>query len=210
MQDIKAVTVPCPYCTSTFGGQGWPTRYSSPSGPAHAAYSMRVASPRPLYIPSWLLLPWISYMFDFISIETTLEPKQSPRVANVFVFQDHFTKYVLAYVTPDQTAKTITKFLYQGYISIFGAPARLLSDRCANFMSGIIEEMCKILGIKKLQTMPYHPQTNRLVQRLHQMIMQMIGKLGEDKKADWPSHLAEKCMPTMPTALQLQGTVHTM
>ena len=23
------------------------------------------------------------------------------------------------------------------------------------------------------------------------MIMQMIGKLGEDKKADWPSHLAE-------------------
>ena len=23
------------------------------------------------------------------------------------------------------------------------------------------------------------------------MIMHMIGKLGEDKKADWPSHLAE-------------------
>ena len=35
------------------------------------------------------------------------------------------------------------------------------------------------------------PQTNGLVERLHQMIMQMIRKLGEDKKADWPSHLAE-------------------
>ena len=35
------------------------------------------------------------------------------------------------------------------------------------------------------------PQTNGLVERLHQMIMHMIGKLGEDKKADWPSHLAE-------------------
>ena len=32
---------------------------------------------------------------------------------------------------------------------------------------------------------------NGLVERLHQMIMHMIGKLGEDKKADWPSHLAE-------------------
>ena len=51
--------------------------------------------------------------------------------------------------------------------------------------------MCKILGIKKLQTMPYHPQTNRLVERSHQTIMQMIRKLGEDKKANWPSHLAE-------------------
>ena len=58
-------------------------------------------------------------------------------------------------------------------------------------MSSVIEELCKILGIKKLQTMPSHPQTNRLVKRLHQMIMKMIGKLGEDKKADWPSHLAE-------------------
>ena len=39
--------------------------------------------------------------------------------------------------------------------------------------------------------MPYHPQTNGLVERLHQMIMHMIGKLGEDKKANRPSHLAE-------------------
>ena len=108
---------------------------------------------------------------DFTSIEATLEPNLSPRVTNVLVFQDHFTKQVLAYVTPKQTAKTITKFLYQGYISVIGAPARLLSDRGANFMSSVIEEMCKILGIQNLWTTPYHPQTNRLVERSHQTIM---------------------------------------
>ena len=94
-------------------------------------------------------------------------------------------------MTPDQTAKTITKFLYGGYISIFGALARLLSDRGTSFTSSIIEELCKILGIQRLQTMPYHPQTNGLVERSHQTIMCMIRKLEEDKKADWPSHLAE-------------------
>ena len=49
---------------------------------------------------------------DCTSIETMLEPNQSPRVTNVLVFQDHFTKHVLAYVTPNQTAKTVPKFLY--------------------------------------------------------------------------------------------------
>ena len=100
---------------------------------------------------------------DFTSIETTLELNQLPRVANVLVFQDHFTKHVLAYVTPDQTEKTVAKFLYGGYISIFGAPARLLSNRGASFTSSVIEELCKILGIKWLQTMPYHPQMNGLI-----------------------------------------------
>ena len=36
---------------------------------------------------------------DFTSIETMMELNQSPRVANILVFQDHFTKHVLAYVT---------------------------------------------------------------------------------------------------------------
>ena len=80
-------------------------------------------------------------------------------------------------MTPDQTDKTIAKFLYGGYISIFRAPARLLSDRGASFTSNVIEELCKILGIKWLWTMPYHPQTNGLWEKLHQMIMNMIGKL---------------------------------
>ena len=87
---------------------------------------------------------------DFTSIETMLEPNQSPRIANILVFQDHFTKHVLANVTPDQTVKTVAKFLYGGYISIFRATSRLLSDRGASFMSSVTEELCKILGVKQL------------------------------------------------------------
>ena len=51
--------------------------------------------------------------------------------------------------------------------------------------------MCKLLSMKKLSTIPYQPQTNWLVERSHQTLMQMIGKLEENKKADWPGHLAE-------------------
>ena len=108
-------------------------------------------------------------------------------------------------MTPDQTAKTFTKFLYQGYISIFRAPAMFLSDRGTSFTSSVIQEMCKILGIKWLQTMPYHPQTNSLVERSHQTIICMIGKLGEDKKANWPSHLAEIALTYNATCSMVTG-----
>ena len=108
---------------------------------------------------------------DFTSIEMTMELNQPPRVPSVLVFQDHFTKHIMAYVTPDQTAKTVTKFLYQGYISIFRAPTRLLSDWGANFMSSIIDEFCALLSMKKLWTMSYHLQTNGLVERSLQTIM---------------------------------------
>ena len=42
---------------------------------------------------------------DFTSIKTMLESNQWSRVTNVLVFQDHFTKHMLAYVKPEQTAK---------------------------------------------------------------------------------------------------------
>ena len=35
------------------------------------------------------------------------------------------------------------------------------------------------------------PQSNGLVEILHQTIMRMIRKLGKDKKANWPGHPAE-------------------
>ena len=86
-----------------------------------------------------------------------MELIRPPEVVNVLVFQDHFMKHIMVYVTHHQTMKTVAKFLYQGYILIFGALASFLSDHGENFMSNIIGKMCKLLSVKKLQTMPYHP-----------------------------------------------------
>ena len=48
---------------------------------------------------------------DFTSIETTMELDQPPNMTNLLVFCDYFTKHVMPYVTPDQTVKTVAKFL---------------------------------------------------------------------------------------------------
>ena len=42
---------------------------------------------------------------DFTSIGMTMELNKLPRVTNVLVFQDHFTKHILAYVIPIKQLK---------------------------------------------------------------------------------------------------------
>ena len=207
MWDIKAMTVHYPYFKNISGGLEWPNRWDKLLGPAHAAFSMRVAFLKSLLCPIVVTAPHDLLHVDFTSIETTLELNQLPRVTNVLVFQDHFTKHVLAYVTPDQTGKTIAKFLYGGYIYISGALARHLSNRGVSFTCSIIEEPCKILGVKWLQTTPYHPQTNGLVETSHQMIMHMTGRLGEERKLTGHLIWLKYCMPP---DLQSPGTVHTI
>ena len=70
---------------------------------------------------------------DFTGIEMTVKLDWPPHIVNVLVFCDHFTRHAMAYVTPDQMAKTVAKFLWQGYILIFGALAKLLSYWGATF-----------------------------------------------------------------------------
>ena len=111
----------------------------------------------------------------------------------------------MTYVTLDQMAKTVAKFLWQGYMLIFGAPAKLLSDQRANFESNIISDLCELMGIQKVRTLPYHPQTNGQVEQAHQILMQMIGKLGRDQKADWPKHLPELVHAYSSTRLAITG-----
>ena len=48
---------------------------------------------------------------DFTSIEETVPLEEEPVIRNVLVLQDHFSKYVVAYVVKDQTAHTATENL---------------------------------------------------------------------------------------------------
>ena len=105
--------------------------------------------------------------------------------------QDHFSKYVVAYVVKDQTACTATKTLRNGYFGLFGAPAYLISDQGKAFTGHLITNLCELYGVQKLRTLPYHVQTNGQVERMNQTIIHMIDKLEQDKKAHWSEHLPE-------------------
>ena len=128
---------------------------------------------------------------DFTSIEETVPLKEDPVIHNVLVLQDHFSKYIVAYVVKDQTARTAVETLRNGYFGLFSAPAYLVSDQGKAFTGHVITHLCELYGVQKLRTSPYHAQTNGQVERMNQTIICMISKLEEDRKVCWSEHLPE-------------------
>ena len=126
---------------------------------------------------------------DYVGMEVTVSTQEKPVVKNVLVVVNHFTRYVQAYVTQNQTAMTTAWVLYNEYFSLFGFPQRLMSDQGTRFTSKVIAAMCSLLGIEKMQTTLYHPQSNGSAERVHQTLRQMIGKLDPEKHQKWPAHL---------------------
>ena len=124
-----------------------------------------------------------------VRMEVTVATQEKPVVKNVLVVVDHFTQYVQAFVTQNQTAQTTARVLYNEYFLVFGFPQRLMSDQGTGFTSKVIQVMCSLLGIEKIRTMPYHPQSNGSAKRVHQTLQQMIEKLDLECCRKLPAHL---------------------
>jgi transposase InsO family protein len=125
---------------------------------------------------------------DVVGIETNPNATRST-VAKVLVVTDHFTRFTQAYLIPNEQAKTIANALWSGFLSVFGAPARLISDQGPSFESKLIAELCALLGVEKVRTTPYHPQGNGQVERANQTLLTMLRKLSTEDKREWYKQL---------------------
>ena len=121
----------------------------------------------------------------------TLEPSKG-NIENVLVITDHFARYALAYASKTQTAQATARILWDNFICHYGFPEQFISDQGRNFESDLIQELCKIAGVKKLHTTPYHPQSNGQCERFNSTLCNMLGTLSDEEKSDWKSHLG--CM----------------
>ena len=126
---------------------------------------------------------------DYVRMEVTVATDKKPVVQNVLLVVDHFTRYVQAFITKNHTARTTARVLYNNYFSVFGFPQCLMSDQGTEFCGKVIAAMCSLLGVEKICTPPYHPQTNGLAERVHQTLQRMIGKLDPEKRMKWPAHI---------------------
>ena len=101
----------------------------------------------------------------------------------------YLTKWPEVFPTKDQTAPTIAKLLVEDIICRHGVPAELLSDRGPSFLSGLMQEVYAVMGIHKVNTTAYHPQTDGLVERFNRTLIDMIAKSTDSGGKDWDIRL---------------------
>ena len=95
----------------------------------------------------------------------------------------------MVYATPDQKAERITKLLAQEIVPMFGVPEVLLSDRGTNLLSCLMQDVCKLLGMKKLNTTAHHPQCNGMIERFNQTLKTMLRKHVSKFGVQWDTYL---------------------
>ncbi len=76
---------------------------------------------------------------------------------------------------------------FNSWVSRFGVPTVLTSDRGVQFSSAVWRELCTTLGISHRLTTAYHPQANRLVERFHRQLKDALRARLDNQ--DLTSHL---------------------
>ncbi len=137
--------------------------------PERAAPLVNINTTRPLEL----------LCMDFLS----LEPDKSG-TKDILVITDHFTKFAVAIPTPNQKARTVAKCLWENFMVHYGMPEKLHSDQGRDFESSTIKELCRVAGIHKVRTTPYHPRGNP-VERFNRTLLDMLGTLESPEKSRW-------------------------
>ena len=102
--------------------------------------------------------------FDRVGVDVIQFPKSYEGNQYGIVFVDYLTKWPEVFAAPDQTSLTIAQLLVDHVICRHGVPAELLSDCGKAFLSSLMEDIYKLMGIHRISTTAYHPQTDGLVE----------------------------------------------
>jgi len=130
-------------------------------------------------------LPFERIGLDFVGIL----PKTKKGNRWCLTAVDYATRWAWAVPVPDATSRTVIGVLYHYIICFCGCPSEVITDKGRNFISEDMKEFFNANGIKHLETSPYHPSTNGMVERMHGMLNHGISALCSSRVDRWDEYV---------------------
>ncbi|UYV77645.1 hypothetical protein LAZ67_15001806, partial [Cordylochernes scorpioides] len=103
---------------------------------------------------------------------------------------DRFTGWIEAIPIRNETAETVARAFYEGWITRFGVPYEVITDQGRQFTSKLFKTLATLCGVKLKHTTAYHPQSNGKIERFHRTL-----------KAAIRAHNSNKWTESIPTVL---------
>ena len=101
----------------------------------------------------------------------------------ILTMMDLFSKFPAAIPLKRVDNLTVLEAMLEVF-SCFGLPQILLTDQGSVFTSRLTKSMCAQFGINKIQTTPYHPQSDGALERFHASLKGMLKRSGCEIK-EW-------------------------
>ncbi|WVZ59366.1 hypothetical protein U9M48_009517 [Paspalum notatum var. saurae] len=139
---------------------------------------------QPLNIPAW---KWEDVHMDFV----VGLPRTQKGYDSIWVIIDRFMKS--AHFLPVKTvyrANTYAELYIAKIVSLHGVPRTITSDRGSVFVSRFWEQLQNALGTKLIHSSAYHPQTSGQVERVNQIVEDMLRACALTYSTKW-----DECLP---------------
>ena len=134
--------------------------------------------------------PLIDTCFRRVAVDLIgpLDPVTERGNRYILTIVDLATRYPEAIALPRIEAERVAEALVEVF-SRLGVPSEMLSDNGSQFVSGVMKEVARILGVRQLYTTPYHPMANGACERFNGTLKQMLRRMCQERPADWDRYL---------------------
>ena len=98
---------------------------------------------------------------------------------------DRFTRWPMAVPMKDISAESVIEAFSYGWVSNFGIPSSITTDRGSQFLSAVWNQLMATWSIKTHQTTAYHPAANGLVERFHRRLKESLIAISNHEPVNW-------------------------
>ena len=122
--------------------------------------------------------------FSHVHADITMMP-ESEGHHYLLTLVDRFSRWPSAIPLKDITTESVINAFAHGWISSFGIPETVTTDRGSQFTSAMWAQLLETWGIRHNMTTAYHPEANGLVERLHRRLKESLMALCDDDRNSW-------------------------
>jgi transposase InsO family protein len=103
----------------------------------------------------------------------------------ILVVIDRFTRYAEAFPVESLSSEETAKILVEKIICRYGMPEVIGSDRGSVFVGITINQIFKILGVSRIKTTAFHPQSNGVVEIFNKTMKSSLRIWAKENQKDW-------------------------